>query len=301
MADTEQVGQPSHPNQDNKAKRDSPGGPRTSNKRKFPAEFLEWLECPVCLEIMAENPIFSCTKGHNICQKCMGKVQHCPVCKSSLATKARNLFAEKFLAETLQDTPLECTHHGCNFKSLIKDVLVHESVCPLRPVQCPGCVNWTGPINMVSKHNEGGKCMDNVGIDSDGVFTSTLDDLPGPDRTVFDRAVLTRWKPALLFSEPFLKLMGHIMIRREPTGLWKIHAQAMAGKYHTEKFQYTITVYSPDEGRKHLRWSHQGKFLANVRACKKRFGDYLLLQDSQVKELLQGKELLKFDVKITEC
>ena len=39
------------------------------------------LECPVCLEIALETPIFSCDEDHLICSKCRVKVLSCPVCR----------------------------------------------------------------------------------------------------------------------------------------------------------------------------------------------------------------------------
>ena len=39
------------------------------------------LECPVCLEIALETPIFSCDEDHLICSECRVKVLSCPVCR----------------------------------------------------------------------------------------------------------------------------------------------------------------------------------------------------------------------------
>ena len=39
------------------------------------------LECPVCLEIASEAPIFKCEEDHLICSKCREKFVRCPVCR----------------------------------------------------------------------------------------------------------------------------------------------------------------------------------------------------------------------------
>ena len=39
------------------------------------------LECPVCLEIALEAPIYRCEEDHLICSKCRGKVSSCPYCR----------------------------------------------------------------------------------------------------------------------------------------------------------------------------------------------------------------------------
>ena len=39
------------------------------------------LECPVCLEIAREAPIFRCEEDHLICSKCRGKMDRCPMCR----------------------------------------------------------------------------------------------------------------------------------------------------------------------------------------------------------------------------
>ncbi len=56
-------------------------------------------ECPVCYKTITTSPIYQCTNGHLICSGCEAQVRAinnvCPKCRVSLATKSRNILAEK--------------------------------------------------------------------------------------------------------------------------------------------------------------------------------------------------------------
>ena len=77
----------------------------------------EALECPVCLETIKDPPVFICTNGHELCQKCREPLKAegkpCPVCQGELLD-VRNRFAEKAL-DKLPKT--QCKHNRCTNKS----------------------------------------------------------------------------------------------------------------------------------------------------------------------------------------
>ena len=39
------------------------------------------LECPICLEVASQAPIYKCEEDHLICSKCRVKVRACPQCR----------------------------------------------------------------------------------------------------------------------------------------------------------------------------------------------------------------------------
>jgi len=95
------------------------------------------LECPVCLLIPRQPPIFLCPAGHLICRECRPKVTRCPVCKVHYlkARHTRNYFAEKVLESVSRRCRFEL--FGCDFAFTSSRALVaHERHhCALRPRQ----------------------------------------------------------------------------------------------------------------------------------------------------------------------
>ena len=52
------------------------------------------LECPVCLQVPRQPPIYQCERGHCVCSVCHAKLTNCPVCRIPLG-KTRSLIFEK--------------------------------------------------------------------------------------------------------------------------------------------------------------------------------------------------------------
>ena len=275
----------------------------TTHESMISTKFLEWLECPICLETLRESPIYGCTLGHNICSTCLRNVQECPVCKTSLTTTARNIFAERILSQTLKTTPLACKFQGCKYEALVSDVITHESTCFHRLVQCPGALrsacSWSGPIYALISHIKETRCL-YVLKEAEGIYSSTIGDFEENDKSALGKTTVTHWKPVLLLSDPHLRLLGHLVILREPNGNWSIYAQALAGNEYLEKFQYTLTVRAADGNHTQLSWSHKGKFLSHEIDNKRETGDYLTLGDFQVQKMCKDKTLFKYEVIITE-
>ena len=59
-------------------------------------ELQKELECPVCLSLPREAPIYQCENGHMVCKNCLPKLKECPVCKRPIG-KTRCLMAEKVI------------------------------------------------------------------------------------------------------------------------------------------------------------------------------------------------------------
>ena len=54
------------------------------------------LECPVCLELIKTTPILQCAGGHVICNDCIPKLYHCPICRN-YSKLSRNLIIEQII------------------------------------------------------------------------------------------------------------------------------------------------------------------------------------------------------------
>ena len=59
-------------------------------------DLKDLLECPICLTIPNEGPIYQCENGHIVCKDCHPKVKECPQCRCELGIN-RALQLEKIL------------------------------------------------------------------------------------------------------------------------------------------------------------------------------------------------------------
>jgi len=102
-------------------------------------DVLEELECPVCMEYMT-SPIPMCTNGHNICNTCKPKVDHCALCREQLSESRCWL-----LENIIEKIKFRCQYYteGCEFITTAQFIKSHEAGCPDRPFDCPFSVVGT--------------------------------------------------------------------------------------------------------------------------------------------------------------
>ena len=96
------------------------------------------LECPVCLLLPQETPIYQCDNGHIVCKDCHAQLENCPQCRKALG-RSRNLFAEKFLVRFMKPCPFD--QHGCKVKFMPDRGAEHMAECDYREINCffPHC------------------------------------------------------------------------------------------------------------------------------------------------------------------
>lgn len=108
------------------------------------------LQCPACQSYM-HPPIRQCQLGHSICTECFLKVKFCPYCRGPKDTVSRN-----FVLEAIHDKlsiPCKNFDLGCQFMSLGKEIVRHESFCEHSSRPCPfiGC-HWSGIRGRLKEH-----------------------------------------------------------------------------------------------------------------------------------------------------
>ena len=140
----------------------------SGQKRKSEAAAIpEWmrlaLECPVCLEIIMDPPIYVCEnpQGHTVCSTCHESLKKerkpCPVCRQELKSR-RNVTLECMLEKYPYK---KCKFNGCDFRgSDAEPVKKHEDECDNRYVPCAWCnddkISLKGLVHhLVEKHYNG--------------------------------------------------------------------------------------------------------------------------------------------------
>lgn len=57
---------------------------------------LDCLKCPICNEYPRKE-VYQCINGHSVCNVCIVKMPHCPICRAVYIKKVRNLAVEALL------------------------------------------------------------------------------------------------------------------------------------------------------------------------------------------------------------
>ena len=89
------------------------------------------VECPVCLSVPREAPIYVCSNGHVVCPKCVGA--KCPTCRDKMAKRESS-------TSTLAVTVVHNIDHQCNYCGLyfhLESLAQHKRECSHRQVKCP--------------------------------------------------------------------------------------------------------------------------------------------------------------------
>jgi E3 ubiquitin-protein ligase SIAH1 len=132
---------------------------------------LSELECPVCTDYL-RPPITFCVNGHNICNICRPKVQHCPTCRQQLLN-TRNVALERLAREA--NYPCKYRKYGCKEVCSLDLIGEHQGKCQYIPQACLvhklnlGICTWTGTASDVKthlKHAHSDVCMDYYGCTS---------------------------------------------------------------------------------------------------------------------------------------
>ena len=99
-------------------------------------DYLRDLECPICLQIPTEVPIYQCDKGHIHCKDCHPSLKECPVCRSK-QFDIRSLMTEKLILKIPKDC--QFSTNGCPIKLEKSKLGEHEKNCLFKIVPCGKC------------------------------------------------------------------------------------------------------------------------------------------------------------------
>ena len=97
----------------------------------LPEDMRKDIECPVCIQIPREIPIYQCENGHIICKNCQPRLEVCPQCRIFVG-HTRSLIAEKLVSKIQH----KCKFAECVEERLLEDLQKHEDNCVFREFRC---------------------------------------------------------------------------------------------------------------------------------------------------------------------
>jgi len=107
------------------------------------------VECPICLEVPRKGPMFMCSNGHFLCEKC--RQEDCPTCREVMGDN-KSILAVAVIENILHD----CKFAECEQKYPLDKIEDHEKNCKHRIVSCPdysGCIEKM-PLPKLLNHLE---------------------------------------------------------------------------------------------------------------------------------------------------
>ena len=99
----------------------------------LPEDVRKDIECPVCLQLPRDIPIFQCDNGHIICKDCKPRLELCPQCRTFVG-HTRSLIAERIVSKIKHKCKF--ADDGCDKEVLFEDLQGHEVGCDFRPIPC---------------------------------------------------------------------------------------------------------------------------------------------------------------------
>lgn len=111
------------------------------------------LECPICLDVPRSAPIYQCTSGHIVCNKCHPRLSFCGICRKPLLDGNRSRIAEKML----EQLPRTCQfkEYGCDLECSKEEIELHEEECEYKLVPCVHlCCQEEVSLNYLLAHIE---------------------------------------------------------------------------------------------------------------------------------------------------
>jgi hypothetical protein len=132
-------------------------------------------------------------------------------------------------------------------------------------------------------------------------FKSFIGDFIQSDLTVFNRNIVTHWKPVMLVSKTLVQYLLYIMIQRSGTGNWYLHLRSFSPDSMLDKIKAKLTIFKsgpvPDSSSFSFMGGVVSNKLTNTEMLKT--GKYLFLDDHQMKTLRTMDTIFEYMVEVT--
>jgi hypothetical protein len=216
--------------------------------------------CQVCYELPRLGPIYTCSQGHLICQRCNDLVKICPLCRDPIL-KNRSRISEYIIGKYLKDNYTACLNHtlGCNKKATLKELYDHEVVCPFTEVTCPGKIHgceWKGArISLPIHINTTMSCVDKIeSVDRwmncnkrrSERYINVIRDFGLQEQTIFLKTQDVFWKPILHSSNKTNPMWTYLVVSRKKNGVWTFQVKGYMSPELALQMRAKITLTAAD-------------------------------------------------------
>lgn len=229
---------------------------------------MEAYECPICLDMVRNTPIFCCSNGHISCQVCKIMTDSvCSLCKEKL--NARNLSLERLLPTVLAQIRLSCPNkiNGCDQRLKNENLLEHTHECPFRIIRCPAnhynLCQWSGPLKDLLIHIKDMKCVTLSYCKIKSRFPFCTQVLIANGKWTFERGECSKWKQILFNCKTVEAFQPCLSVIKR---LEKIHiyVRSFASFESIKGILYEIRIKHPENDRNEelrflcplIHWSH---------------------------------------------
>ena len=152
-----------------------------------------------------------------------------------------------------------------------------------------------------------------IKIKGNGEFMSVIGDFNDKEQTVFSRTTLTHWKPVLLVSQEHIRIFAYLTAYRDGKGEWFLSVRSFSAPSVLSKWGVQIHLRQPSnkkventedaappESDPFEGVTFVGQILSHELSDKQVFesGQYLRLNDHQVKNLVKDRTLFEYSVKL---
>lgn len=255
--------------------------------------------------------VLQCHNGHIICTTCRTKIKSCPNCRSTEMDN-RNLFVEDYIKRNMQHKPHKCRNDPCivNIRMHSGDLAAHEAHCIYREGDCPNRLcDWHGNLSNLLPHIQDKNCA-HIRLDTHYHKRNTQPTFegshnfhfknqlmfPNKDPNIFRHAnAATNFKPIILIGNGITNLYCYLIIARNAGGTWTFMVYCTLDEQDTEHVKVTLRI-----GDEKTNYTHQTKIISyqenNDRVREK--GNFMALNDDQIKRLNEGTQLFNFEVTI---
>jgi len=258
---------------------------RTLEKLLAIGDHLQDFECPVCLRVPREAPVYQCARGHCVCSGCHEKLSKChfpkcPVCRIALG-KIRNRIFESML--DFLEHPCQFSFYRCNEEAKKSAIEVHERDCEHRLVNCVlAKCKIRIPLSMLIDHVEeahGATPLQLVQSSSGG----------GCQRLHF------KTRPKMLAKKrrdkwtEILEVQGRhfvFALKRSSDGQWFSWVSLVGPTADCRGFKYSVKLFS-DEQEEEVTPSHSGFCTPLDMSTHEIIQDCVTFRDETVAEFIE--------------
>ena len=152
-------------------------------------------------------------------------------------------------------------------------------------------------------HNRDTNCikrlLNNIGNKS--MFSGFIGDFREAGESVFDRKVITHWRPTLLISPTWAEYLIYLTVQRTSRGLWYLMVRSIHSDFMLKRLRVSLEVYKSEE-EKAQRHTYEGPVISSKLSDEEivATGNFMMLRDTQVKQFIAKETIFRYKITVTK-